>query len=37
MGSGIGVSSGLGAKSLEPAMGLKPTVKPDVQEADVGR
>ena len=37
MSSGTGVSFGSEAKSLEPARGLEPTAKPDVQKVDVKR
>ena len=35
--SAVGQSSGSETKNLEPAGGLEPTAKPDVQEVDVGR
>ena len=35
--SEVGQSSGSVAKDLEPARSREPTVKPDVQEIDVGR
>ena len=31
------MSSGSKAKGLEPARGLEPTAKPDVQEVDIRR
>ena len=35
--SGTSVSSGSGVKGSEPARGLQPSVKSDIQEVDVGR
>ena len=37
MMSGTGVSSGLRTKGLKSTRDLESTVKPDVQEADIGR